>query len=481
MNLKNRNGFPKDFLWGGASAACQMEGAYLEDGKGLSVSDIQVYTKNLDRSKWKKEGGGTLEEVKELTKDTTSIFPKRWGIDFYHTYKEDLAYLEEMGFKAYRTSIAWARIFPNGDDDKPNYKGLEFYDSLIDEIIKRGMEPIITISHYEMPLNLVFKYGGFENKKLIDIYLKYAKLVLNRYANKVKYWIPFNQVNLFYPCGFKSTGVVEQEDGSTLEKYYRASHNQFVCMAALKKYAKDNNLDVQIGTMLSDRILFPKSCNPKDMVLTQRRNRMQYFFADVSLWGYYPEYAKVYFNDMNFDLKISQDELNLIKDNTLDFLCFSHYATRVINHETCNMNSNTFEQNSYLEPTPWEWRADPEGFYHNINEYTDRYHCPIIIGENGFGAIDEVMDDKIHDDYRIDYFNKYILSMKKAIIEGANVIAYLAWSPIDMISSSTSEMSKRYGFVYVDQDDFGNGSKKRLRKDSFYWYKDVIKANGGNL
>lgn len=481
MKFNINEGFPDNFLWGGASAACQMEGAYLQDGKGLTVSDIQFYTKNLDRTKWKKEGGGTLEDIKKLSNDTTLSFPKRWGIDFYHTYKNDLAYLEEMGFKAFRTSIAWARIFPNGDDQLPNEKGLAYYDNLINEIVKRGMEPIITISHYEMPLNLVFKYGGFENKQLIDIYLKYAKIVIDRYADKVKYWIPFNQINLFYPCGFKSTGVPEQEDGSTLERYYRASHNQFVCMAALKKHAKDNNLNVKIGTMLSDRILFPKTCNPKDMVLTQRRNRMQYFFSDVSLFGYYPQYAKVYFNEMNFDLKIDQGELELIKNNTLDFLCFSHYATRVINSETCDMNSNTFEQNPYLEPTPWEWRADPEGFYHNINEYTDRYHCPIIIGENGFGATDKIEDGKIHDEYRIDYLKKYLSSMKKAIKEGANIIAYLAWSPIDMISSSTSEMSKRYGFVYVDQDDFGNGSKKRIRKDSFYWYQNIIKTNGEEL
>ncbi len=482
MSFEIRKGFPKDFLWGGASAACQMEGAYDEDGKGMTVSDIQMYTRNLDRKVLKKEGGGTIAQLKAMAEDHENLYPKRWGIDFYHRYKEDLGYLKEMGFRCYRTSIAWARIFPNGDDEKPNEEGLKFYDALIDEIVKDGMEPIITISHYEMPLNLVFKYGGFANKELIDLYMKYAVLVLERYADRVKYWIPFNQINLFYPCGFKSTGVAEQEDGSTLEKYYQAAHNQFIACAKLKKYAKEHHLPVQIGTMVSDRVLFPMSCNPQDMVLTQRRNRMQYFFPDVQLKGDYPEYAKVYFEENHFDIKQTEDELKLIKENTLDFLAFSHYATRVIDHKTCTMDSKHFEQNPYLKPTPWDWRMDPEGFYHNINEYTDRYHMPMIIGENGFGAIDTVEEDgSVHDDYRIDYFAKYIAAMKKAVTEGADIIAYCAWSPIDMISSSTSEMTKRYGFVYVDQDDFGKGSGKRSRKDSFYWYKKVIETNGEDL
>lgn len=479
--LNQKSGFPKNFLWGGASAACQMEGAYLEDGKGMSVSDIQMYTKNQDRTVLKKEGGGTLSAIKELANDTTNLFPKRWGNDFYHRYKEDLALLKEMGLQCYRTSIAWARIFPNGDDQEPNQKGLEFYDNLINEIIRNGMEPIITISHYEMPLNLVFKYGGFNNKKLISLYMKYATLVLNRYAGKVKYWIPFNQINLFYPCGFKSTGVVDQEDGSTLEKYYQAAHNQFVCCALLKKHAKENNLDVSIGTMVSDRILYPKTCNPEDMVLTQRRNRMQYFFPDVQILGTYPEYALHYFDENKIDIKATNDEIELIKNNTMDFLSFSHYATRVINHETCTMDSQKFEQNPYLKPTPWEWRMDPLGFYHNINEYTDRYHCPLIIGENGFGAVDTIEDGCIHDDYRINYFQQYINAMKQSVIEGANIIAYCAWSPIDMISSSTSEMTKRYGFIYVDLDDFGKGTNNRIKKDSFYWYQKVIQSNGNDL
>ncbi len=482
MSFVARTGFPASFLWGGASAACQMEGAWDVGGKGITVSDVQMYTNDLDRSKLKAEGGGSLEDIHRFAQDNEHLYPKRWGIDFYHRYKEDLALLKDMGFQCYRTSIAWARIFPNGDDDEPNQEGLDFYDKLIDEIVKNGMEPIITISHYEMPLNLVFKYGGFPNKALIEIYLRYAKLLLDRYGDCVRYWIPFNQINLFFPCGFKSTGVTEEGDGKTLEKYYQAAHNQFVCCARLKEYAKKQHMDVQIGTMVSDRILYPKSCHPEDILLTQKRNRMQYFFSDVQLHGSYPQYAIHYFEENGIDVKSNDQELAIIRDNTMDFLAFSHYATRVIDHETCTMDSKHFEQNPYLEPTPWDWRMDPKGFYHSISEYTDRYHMPLIIGENGFGAIDKVADDgNIHDDYRIRYFHDYIAAMKEAIIDGADIIAYCAWSPIDMISSSTSEMTKRYGFIYVDQDDYGNGSGKRIPKDSYAWYKKVIASNGEDL
>lgn len=482
MPFTVRTGFSKDFLWGGASAACQMEGAYDEDGKGMTVSDVQMYTKNLDRTVMAREGGGSLADIRRFAEDSEHPYPKRWGIDFYHRYKEDLALLKEMGLQCYRTSIAWARIFPNGDDESPNEKGLAFYDSLIDEIVNCGMEPIITISHYEMPLNLVFQYGGFVNKKVIDLYMRYALLVLDRYADRVRYWIPFNQINLFFPCGFKSTGVTEENDGKTLEKYYQAVHNQFVCCAKLKQHAKEKKLPVMIGTMVSDRILFPMTCNPEDMVLTQKRNRMQYFFPDVQLFGTYPDYAIHYFAENGFDIKAADDELELIKANTMDFLAFSHYATRVIDHETCTMSSKDFVQNPYLKPTPWEWRMDPKGFYHNISEYTDRYHIPLIIGENGFGAVDTIAEDgRIHDDYRISYHHDYIAAMKEAVIDGADIIAYCAWSPIDMISSSTSEMMKRYGFVYVDQDDFGSGTGERIRKDSFYWYRKVIESNGEDL
>lgn len=482
MTFSVRNGFPKNFLWGGASAACQMEGAWQEAGKGITVSDVQMYAKNQDRSTMKAEGGGSLKDIREYAQDTRKLYPKRWGIDFYHRYKEDLALLKEMGFQCYRTSIAWARIFPNGDDAQPNEAGLAFYDDLINEIVGNGMEPIITISHYEMPLNLVFQYGGFSNKALIDLYLRYAQLLLSRYGDRVKYWIPFNQINLFFPCGFKSTGVTEEGDGTTLEKYYQAAHNQFVCCAKLKEYAREHRLNVHIGTMVSDRILYPKSCNPEDIILTQKRNRMQYFFPDVQLQGSYPEYAIHYFAQNKIDVKATEEELKTIQENPLDFLAFSHYATRVIDHETCTMDSRHFEQNPYLKPTPWNWRIDPQGFYHSISEYTDRYHIPLIVAENGFGAIDQVTEDgNIHDNYRIRYFHDYIAAMKEAIIDGADIIAYCAWSPIDMISSSTSEMAKRYGFVYVDQDDFGNGTGERIRKDSFFWYKKVIATNGEDL
>lgn len=474
-------GFPKGFLWGGAGAACQMEGAWDEGGKGITVSDIQPYTKGLDRKHLRNEGGGTEDVIRDCAADRTGNYPKRRGIDFYHTYKHDLALLKEMGFKCFRYSIAWARLFPTGEEEEPNQAALAYYDSLIDEVVSDGIEPIITISHYDMPLNLSLRYDGFYSKHVIDLYLRYAELVLERYANRVRYWIPFNQINLFFPTGYKSTGVIERNDGKTLAKYYQAAHNQFVASARLKAFAKEKGLPVQIGVMLSDRILYPKSCDPEDIVLTQKRNRMQYYFADVELRGTYPAYALRYFQDGGISIEATDEELRSIRENTLDFLCFSHYATRVIDHITCTMDTRQMEQNPYLKPTPWDWRMDPLGFYHSISEYWDRYQKPMIIGENGFGAIDQVVDGRVHDDYRIDYFRQYIAQMKRAVIDGAQVIAYCAWAPIDIVSSSTSEMSKRYGFVYVDLDDSGEGSGERLRKDSFWWYQRVIATNGDDL
>ncbi|MCM3699686.1 glycoside hydrolase family 1 protein [Paenibacillus macerans] len=481
MNRKKPDGFPANFLWGGAFAACQSEGAWNIDGRGISVSDIQPIIDPNKRKNIKSEVGGTFAEIKRLAADTTSNFPKRYGIDFYHTYKSDLALLKELGLTCFRTSISWPRLFPTGEEDVPNERGLQFYDDLIDEIIKNGMEPIITISHYEMPLHLSLKYGGFSNKKVIDLFMKYAELVLRRYGKKVKYWIPFNQINLLYPCGFKSTGVYDDYSDHLLEAYYQAVHNQLVCSALCKKIALEVNPDILVGVMLSDKVMYPKTCKPEDLILTMKRNQMQYFCSDVGLRGLYPGYAWRYFEDNKIRINETEDELGLIAKYKMDYLSFSHYSTRIISAETCDMNSYTFELNPYLKPTPWEWRIDPLGFYNAISTYWDRYQVPILISENGFGAIDKVEDGKIHDDYRIAYFRDYIAQMKEAVKDGVEILAYCTWAPIDIISSSTSEMSKRYGFIYVDQDDYGNGTKERIKKDSFYWYKNVIESNGEDL
>lgn len=477
-------GFPKDFLWGGAVAACQIEGAYDVDGRGLSTSDIHRYDKEMDRAHIEKEGGGTLAQIKAAMNDKEGYYPKRYGIDFYHTYKSDLALLKEMGFKAFRTSISWSRIFPKGDEEEPNEKGLQFYDALIDEIIKDGMEPVITMSHYDIPLYLVTEYGGFANRKVAEFFVRYAKVLLKRFKGKVKYWIVCNQVNLVPTVQFGSLGIYD--DQTTPDKMeelmYQAVHNQFVACAKIKKLASSIDPNAVLGTMIADGTLYPATCKPEDIVMTMQKNRMQYFFTDVQLRGEYPVYALHYFEEKGIHLDITPEEEQLLKDNTLEFLAISYYYTRICDSTKNSMKPFEGEQNPYLKPTPWEWRADSLGLYNTLSQLSDRYQIPIMIAENGLGAIDTVEEDgSIHDAYRIEYLREHILQMKRAILDGADVFAYLSWGPIDIVSSSSAEMSKRYGYIYVDLDDYGQGSGKRIKKDSFYWYKDVISSNGEKL
>lgn len=475
-------GFPNDFLWGGAFAACQSEGEFDKDGRGLSTSDIHEYTKGLNRAQIEKEGGGTLADIKKAIADQEGYYPKRYGIDFYHTYKEDLAILKEMGFQCFRTSISWSRIFPNGDEKEPSEAGLKFYDNLIDEIIKNGMEPIITMSHYDMPLHLVTEYGGFANRRVIDFFVNYGTVLLKRFKGRVKYWIVCNQINLVPTVQFGSLGLYDDQAENMEALMYQAVHHQFVASAKVKALAKDIDPEAVLGTMVADNTSYPASCRPEDVILTMKRNRMQYFFTDVQLRGKYPQYALRYFMEQNIDIEMEDGDTEIIRDNPMQFLAISYYYSRIIDASKNGMCPTDALQNPYLEPTPWEWRMDPLGFYNCLSQYWDRYEIPLMIGENGFGALDTIeADGTIHDDYRIDYYQKHIHQMKECIKDGVNIFAYCAWGPIDIVSSSSAEMSKRYGFVYVDRDDWGSGSQKRVKKDSFYWYQEVISRNGETL
>ena len=479
---KAPNGFPEGFLWGGAIAACQAEGAYDADGRGLSTSDLAVYSKNLDRKGTGKEGGGTLAEVKALIADTESYFPKRFGIDFYHTYKEDLALMQELGLRAFRTSISWSRIFPQGDEEEPCEAGLAFYDRLIDEIIADGMVPVITMAHYDIPVHLVTEYGGFANREVIRFFCRYARVLLERYGDRVPYWIVFNQVNLIPTVNFGSLGLVDDQAENMEELMYRAVHHQMVAAAQVRQMSKQIAPTTKIGTMMADGTFYPATCRPRDVVLTMQKNRMQYFFTDVQLRGAYPGYALRYFAERGYDLDILPEDEILLRDNTMEFLGISYYNSKIVDSDVNTIAAFDGSQNPNLEPTPWEWRVDPLGFYNSISQYWDRYEVPIMIAENGFGALDTVEEDgSIHDDYRIDFLRRHIEQLRECVMDGVDVLAYLSWGPIDIVSSSTGEMSKRYGYVYVDRDDFGRGSQKRLKKDSFAWYQHVIETNGADL
>lgn len=473
-------GFPKDFMWGAASAACQMEGA--AETRGLTASDVHLYDPNLDRTNLV-ENELTRAQFDALLGRAAGdgYFPKRVGNKFYERYVEDISLMKEMGFNAYRFSIAWSRIFINGDEDTPSQAGLEFYDKIIDAVVAAGMEPIVTIMHYDIPIHIVTEYGGFANRKVVDFYMRYAELLLRRYCDRVKYWIPFNQINLIQYCGFKSLGVFTDSSENYEEQQYIAIHHQFLCNALCKKLALEINPEMEIGVMLADCTYYPRTCKPEDVKLTMKRNRMQYFYADVNLRGEYPSAMLRYFKDNHFHIDISEEDEALLKEYTLDYLAISYYYSRTVDHTKDGLNARDVTENPYLKANDWGWTIDPDGFYSALCQYHDRYNVPIIIAENGFGFQDVFVNNTVEDDYRIDYLRDHIIAMKEAIKDGVKLIAYLPWTSIDLVSSGTAEMSKRYGFVYVDADDLGNGTYDRYKKKSFYWYQKVIATNGESL
>lgn len=474
---------PKDFLWGGAIAANQAEGAFQVDGKGISLADVHKYYPDKTNAEISQEQikGMSVEDIQANLADTDGYYPKRHGIDFYHTYPEDLALLKELGFKTFRTSIDWTRIFPTGEEETPNEAGLAYYDRLIDKIIELGMEPIITILHYETPIEISLKYGGWNNRKVIDLFVKYGKVLLERYKEKVKYWIVINQINLIQFEPFNSTAIPYDTVDNYEEASFQAIHHQFIASAQLVAYAKKINPQMQMGTMVADCTVYPFSCKPDDVILAMKRNRMEYFYTDVQFRGEYPQYALNYFEEHGIEIDITLEDQQMLKENTMDYLAISYYYSQMVDSEKNSMNPASVTPNPTLKVNPWGWAVDPQGLYNSLSQYWDRYGKPIIIAENGFGMYDKVTDGQIHDDYRISYLSEHIQQMKKAMYDGVDVIAYCAWGPIDIISCSSAQMEKRYGFVYVDLDNEGKGTGKRMKKDSFTWYQKVIATNGEEI
>ena len=477
--------FPAGFLWGGATAANQLEGAWNVDGKGLTTAEVVKKAKNHQEFSMNAVTKETLAAA--IADKTDKLYPKRRGIDFYHRYKEDIALFAEMGFKAFRLSIAWARIFPNGDEEKPNEAGLAFYDKLFAECHKYGIEPVVTISHYEMPLGLTLKQNGWASRDTIDAYVRYAKVLFERYKGQVKYWMTFNEINAS-TWGFTGTGALDDElsGQEAMQLRYQALHHQFLASAQAVKIGHQINPENQIGCMIARMQTYPKTCNPADVRAAQLQDQLNLFFTDIQVRGEYPNYMNRYFAENNIKLQMAENDQALLKEGCVDYLGFSYYMSTVTSAasqvEKASGNFALGEANPYLEASDWGWQIDPVGLRVTLNEYWDRYQMPLFIVENGLGALDKLeADGSIHDSYRIDYLRKHIIQMQEAIKDGVQLIGYTMWGPIDLISASTSEMSKRYGFIYVDQDDDGNGSLKRYKKDSFYWYKKVIASNGQDL
>ena len=479
-----KTGFPKAFLWGGAIAANQAEGAFLEGGKGWSVADI-LKVQDAGDLKKKSNKETSRNDIDFALQDKEGYYPKRYGIDFYHTYKEDLKLLAGMGLKTFRTSISWSRIFPNGDDPQPNEEGLRFYDALLDEIIKNGMEPLITLSHYEMPLHLATHYQGWYNRKTITFFVNYCETVMRRYKDKVKYWIVVNQINLIHHESFNHLGIPSDTVENLMEAKYQAIHHECTASALVTKLAHQINPDFQVGMMVYDGLSEPLTCKPEDVFANMQRNQREYFFTDLLLRGEYPGYMLRYFKEHDIHLDIREEDEQVLKEHPADFLALSYYYTCVSSIHAISeldINDDGAIVNPYIDASEWGWGIDPLGLRTVLNYYYDRYQKPIIIAENGFGTYDEISSDgKIHDERRIAYLREHIRNVKEAIMDGVDVIGYYPWGPIDIISCSSSEMSKRYGFIYVDQDDYGNGSKRRIKKDSYDWYRRVIASNGEDL
>ncbi|AEV95741.1 glycoside hydrolase family 1 protein [Pediococcus claussenii] len=476
--------FPKGFLWGGATAANQIEGAWNVADKGLTTAEVVKKAKNHADITLSSVSDESIQEA--INDHSTKNYPKRRGIDFYDHYKEDIKLFAEMGFKAFRLSIAWARIFPQGDEAEPNEAGLKFYDDVFDELAKYGIEPVVTLSHYEMPLGLTLKQNGWESRATIDNFLRFTKVVFSRYRTKVKYWMTFNEINAA-TWGFVGTGAVDTDKTTEeqLQIRYQSVHHQFVASALAVKQGHEINSNFKIGSMLARGVSYPKTSNPVDVRAAQVVDQQNLFFTDIQVRGEYPEYMNRYFAEHNIVIEMNEDDEQILKEGTVDYLSFSYYMSNVTSASGKADGAGNMilgEQNPYLETSDWGWQIDPIGLRITLNELWDRYRVPLFVVENGLGAHDELeADGHVHDSYRIDYLKRHIEQMKEAIEDGVDLMGYTMWGPIDLISASTSEMSKRYGFIYVDQDDDGNGSLKRIRKDSFEWYKKVLESNGEDL
>lgn len=488
--------FSKDFLWGGATAANQYEGGWQAGGKGPSTDDcLTGGTKTEMRKLTYVLADGTVKEIpffmaEELPEGAKFaavdgyFYPNHEAVDFYHHYEEDIALMAEMGYKTFRLSIAWARIFPNGDELEPNEEGLAFYDRVFDECRKYGIEPLVTISHYETPLGLTNQWNSWADRRNVECFLRYCKAVFTRYKDKVKYWLTFNEINCIGMLGWLAAGVASRDRQVLMQ----AAHHMFVASAEAVVMGHEINPEFKIGCMLAYNPAYPYSCNPEDVLEAHKRNNSTLFFTDVQCRGYYPAYMLKQFEREGITLKKEAGDDEVIRKGTVDFLSFSYYMSAVAAQSTdgkemAGGNLMGGIKNPYLEASDWGWQIDPTGLRIALNQLYDRYQMPLFVVENGLGAVDNMQEDgSVEDDYRITYLRSHIQAMKDAVEQdGVELMGYTPWGCIDLVSASTGEMAKRYGFVYVDKQDDGTGDYSRTRKKSFFWYQKVIESNGEDL
>lgn len=472
--------FRDDFLWGGATAANQCEGGYKEGGRGIANVDVVPHGKD----RYPVISG----RMKMFDFDEDHFYPAREAIDMYHHYKEDIALFGEMGFKTYRLSLAWSRIFPRGDEAEPNEEGLAFYEDLFKECHKYGIEPLVTITHFDCPMHLVKEYGAWRNRKLVGFYENLCRVIFRRYKGLVKYWLTFNEINMILHAPFMGAGICFEEGENKEQVMYQAAHHELVASALATKIAHEIDPENKVGCMLAAGQYYPFTCKPEDVWEGLCSDRENYFFIDVQSRGEYPAYAKKKMERNKIHIEVDEGDAALLKEHTVDFISFSYYSSRCasadpdVNAQTAG-NVFASVKNPYLQSSQWGWQIDALGLRITLNTLYDRYQKPLFIVENGLGAIDEPDEDgNVEDDYRIDYLREHVKAMKAAVEEdGVDLMGYTSWGCIDLVSASTGEMSKRYGFIYVDKDDEGRGTLKRSRKKSFEWYKKVIASNGEDL
>ncbi|MFZ7176099.1 6-phospho-beta-glucosidase [Streptococcus hyovaginalis] len=472
--------FPDGFLWGGATAANQVEGAYDVDRRGLANVDVVP----IGEDRFPIIAG----QKKMFDFEEGYFYPAKGSIDFYHNYKEDIALFAEMGFKTYRMSIGWTRIFPKGDELEPNEAGLQFYENVFKELRKYDIEPLVTITHFDFPMHLIEEYGGWRNRKIIEFYERLCQVIFNRYKGLVKYWLTFNEINMILHAPFMGAGLYFEEGENQEQVKYQAAHHELVASAIATKIAHEVDPENKVGCMLAAGQYYPNTVHPRDYWAAMQEDRENYFFIDVQARGEYPNYAKKKFERLGLDIEMTDEDLALLKEHTVDFVSFSYYSSRVasgdpeVNEKT---QGNIFAsiKNPYLDASEWGWQIDPLGLRITLNAIWDRYQKPMFIVENGLGAIDTPDENGyVEDDYRIDYLRAHVETMNQAINEdGVELLGYTTWGPIDLVSAGTGEMKKRYGFIYVDRDNYGNGTLKRSKKKSFDWYKKVIASNGTDI
>ena len=481
-------GFPSTFLWGGAFAANQAEGAFDVDGRGLATSDMSAYRSKQDYADLVALMHVSRESIATAMETPGAAgYPKRYGVDFHSRYKEDIALFAEMGYSTLRLSISWSRIFPNGDDAEPNEAGLAFYEDVFTELRAHNIEPLVTLSHYDMPMNLVLTHGGWEGRAVIDLFARYADTVMTRYRDLVTYWLTFNEINTTVIEPFMGAGVVTELGEDWKPRAYQALHHQFLASALVTRRGREINPGFRIGCMLARMQHYPATSDPADMLLSQTDNDMNLAFTDVQVRGAYPGILKRFFRDNNIVLAMDDGDEELLRDNTVDFISFSYYMTLVSSttpekYGATGGNLFSTVKNPHLNVTEWGWQLDPTGLRYTLRDMWSRYQVPLFVVENGLGARDTLTEDgKVHDDYRIAYTRDHLTAVREAVLDGVELIGYTTWGAMDIISASTSQISKRYGFIYVDMDDEGAGTLDRYRKDSFFWYQKVIASNGADL